>query len=87
MTGAAGSRAIGLEGLPNAEETQADSRLRQLSGEDDENIVFFGYGWGHGLGMSQHGAKAYADSGMKYDHILSHYYTGTVVGKYKDNKK
>ena len=79
--------AIGLEGLPNAEETQADSRLRQLSGEDDENIVFFGYGWGHGLGMSQHGAKAYADSGMKYDHILSHYYTGTVVGKYKDNKK
>lgn len=39
-------------------------------------ITFHGEGWGHGVGMSQWGAKAMADSGATYDQILSHYYTG-----------
>lgn len=32
------------------------------------------YGYGHGVGMSQYGAKYYAESGWKYDEILLHYY-------------
>lgn len=32
------------------------------------------YGYGHGVGMSQYGAKYYADSGWTYDKILLHYY-------------
>ena len=39
-------------------------------------ITFRGEGWGHGVGMSQWGAKAMADTGATYDEILSHYYTG-----------
>ena len=39
-----------------------------------------GRGWGHGIGMSQWGAYGYAQRGTTYDQILSHYYTGTVLG-------
>lgn len=47
------------------------------------NVVFIrGYGWGHGLGLSQWGAKAFAEEkGYDYAAILSHYYTGTAVKK------
>jgi len=36
-------------------------------------------GYGHGVGMSQHGAKHFAYKGWKYDQILSHYYPGTEI--------
>ncbi len=39
-------------------------------------------GWGHGVGMSQEGAKAYANQGWTYDQILAHFYTGTTLLKY-----
>ena len=42
--------------------------------------TFSGGGWGHGVGMSQYGAKGMADSGFTYDAILSHYYPGTEIG-------
>lgn len=47
----------------------------------DNQVVFEGYGSGHGVGMSQHGAEAYAKSGWTYDKILRHYYKGTEIKK------
>ena len=49
----------------------------------NRNVVFIkGYGWGHGLGMSQYGAKAYADSEhWDYQKILQHYYHGVELKK------
>ncbi|MDR0647771.1 MAG: SpoIID/LytB domain-containing protein [Synergistaceae bacterium] len=44
-------------------------------------FTFSGKGWGHGVGMSQWGAKAMADSGMKCSEILRHYFPGTTIGK------
>lgn len=44
-------------------------------------IIFEGFGRGHGVGMSQYGANAYAQSGWKYDQILKHYYKGTEIKK------
>jgi len=41
--------------------------------------VFYGRGMGHGVGMSQMGAKALAESGMSYIDILKYYYTGIEV--------
>lgn len=38
-----------------------------------------GKGWGHGLGMSQWGAKSMADQGFTFEQILTHYYTGTHI--------
>lgn len=42
-----------------------------------KGYVFNGGGWGHGVGMSQYGAKGMADAGFTYDKILYHYYPGT----------
>ncbi len=41
------------------------------------HVVVTGGGWGHGVGMSQYGAKAFAENGASYGTILRHYYTGT----------
>ena len=40
---------------------------------------FDGRGWGHGIGMSQYGAKEMAEEGFTYDEILKHYYTGVTI--------
>ena len=42
-------------------------------------FVFAGSGWGHGVGMSQYGAKGMADRGYTYTEILRHYYTGVTI--------
>ncbi|AKL95172.1 SpoIID/LytB domain-containing protein [Clostridium aceticum] len=44
-----------------------------------ESFEFVGRGYGHGLGMSQYGAKKMAEEGHNYIQILAHYYTGTKV--------
>ncbi|PIC85180.1 stage II sporulation protein D [Sporosarcina sp. P20a] len=38
-------------------------------------------GYGHGVGMSQYGAEAFAQKGWTADQIVSHYYTGTKIQK------
>lgn len=42
-------------------------------------VSFYGGGYGHGVGMSQNGAKTMVDLGYKYEDILSHYYEGTEI--------
>jgi len=50
-----------------------------------EKFVFTGYGFGHGVGLCQWGAKYLAsEKSYKYDKILSHYYPGTFLGS-KEN--
>lgn len=44
-----------------------------------EKYIFAGKGWGHGLGMSQYGAKGMAERGYNYAEILEYYYKGTKV--------
>ncbi|AOY76939.1 SpoIID/LytB domain-containing protein [Clostridium formicaceticum] len=44
-----------------------------------ESFEFVGKGFGHGLGMSQYGAKKMAEEGYNYMQILAHYYTGIKV--------
>lgn len=46
-----------------------------------KQVVFSGFGWGHGLGMSQWGAKAFAGRGDDYRKILFHYYQNTAIKK------
>ena len=45
------------------------------------DFIFTGHGLGHGVGLSQWGAKAMADKGMKCEEILAHYFPGTKIGK------
>ncbi|MCT4612042.1 MAG: SpoIID/LytB domain-containing protein [Clostridia bacterium] len=58
------------------------SRKQEVYNKDKNKIVIEGNGFGHGVGMSQMGANAYAKNGYTYDEILTHYYTGTVLKKY-----
>jgi stage II sporulation protein D len=45
------------------------------------DITFFGRGYGHGVGMSQYGARGRALAGQLAPAILAHYYVGTTLGK------
>jgi stage II sporulation protein D len=45
----------------------------------DGVVRFEGRGWGHGVGLSQYGAKGMADRGYAYPQILEHYFPGTVL--------
>jgi hypothetical protein len=52
----------------------------QLGTSAATGFTFTGRGWGHGLGMSQWGAKGYADDGWSAAKVLAHYYRGTTLG-------
>ncbi|MCD4711932.1 MAG: SpoIID/LytB domain-containing protein [Clostridiales bacterium] len=43
------------------------------------SVTFYGHGYGHGLGMSQWGAKKMAELGFDYTKILAHYYNDTII--------
>ena len=47
----------------------------------DGTVLITTRGYGHGVGMSQYGAKGMAEAGYSCLQILSHYYPGTLVTK------
>lgn len=64
------------------------TRLRQLFAlrstdfqisYDGQDFLFTVAGFGHGVGMSQYGAKLLAENGLSYTDILAHYYPGTSL--------
>lgn len=68
--------------------TSSDRNYRIFNGNDyitasgvPTKYIFNGTGYGHGLGMSQWGAKKMAELGYTYEEILKHYYTGTMIYK------
>ena len=50
--------------------------------KEGESVVFYVTGYGHGVGMSQHGADRMAREGADWRQILTHYYTGVTVGPF-----
>jgi stage II sporulation protein D len=44
-----------------------------------DSIEMSGGGWGHGVGLSQYGAKGMADKGIPYARILTSYYVNTQL--------
>ncbi|MBQ2896793.1 MAG: SpoIID/LytB domain-containing protein [Clostridia bacterium] len=49
-----------------------------------DKYVVYGSGYGHGIGMSQNGAKGMAKSGFTFDQILTHYFPGCTVEKIQE---
>ena len=49
--------------------------------KDANTYIFDVVGYGHGVGMSQHGANEYAKKGMSYIDILKKYYPTTTITK------
>ncbi|MCH4888313.1 SpoIID/LytB domain-containing protein [Acidaminobacter sp. JC074] len=63
-----------------------DSNINVFSGKSTSQVTsqatsytIHGKGWGHGLGMSQWGAKNMAEQGLNFEDILTFYYTGTHI--------
>lgn len=44
-----------------------------------DTYIIQGRGYGHGVGMSQWGAKAMAENGYNYKKILLHYYKNVEI--------
>lgn len=63
------------------EERSMSKKLFRVS--NPAAFSFSGGGWGHGLGMSQWGAKQMATDGKTYDEIIKHYYSGVIIDKLK----
>jgi stage II sporulation protein D len=85
-------KAIGYErmkergGVPSAETPNPEPAPQKptpppVSQTGSGDFIFTGKGWGHGVGLSQWGAKAMADKGIKCEEILGHYFPGTKIGK------
>lgn len=47
--------------------------------QTETELIFRVRGSGHGVGLSQYGAKVYAQKGLLYHEILAHYYPGTAL--------
>ena len=56
-------------------------RREGAQGRQPSRYVFNGGGFGHGVGMSQHGAMGMAKQGKTYRDILAHYYVGSHIEK------
>lgn len=61
--------------------TDGSAKKTYAAEKSGEAYVFSGFGWGHGIGMSQYGAKGMADAGFDYKAILTHYFPGTQIGE------
>jgi stage II sporulation protein D len=56
------------------------SRIVTQKRDGEVIFIFQGRGYGHGVGMSQWGAKGMAEQGFDYRRIIEHYYRGTRIG-------
>ena len=73
-------RTLTITGADLRRKFSLPSTLFDMKIEQGE-IIFTGYGHGHGVGMSQVGARDYAGNGWSYEKILAHYYSGTKLKK------
>ena len=53
--------------------------------DDEDNFIFVGKGWGHGVGMSQYGARDMAGLGYSAEEILAAYFKDTEIMHYEDS--
>ena len=60
-------------------ETTTEKPSEGTTGAAGGKFVFKVYGYGHGVGMSQHGALEMAKNGKTYEQILTHYFPGTTI--------
>lgn len=74
-------------GLTPDPDVKTPSRAKEFTMRPGQQVTIYGFGWGHGLGMSQYGANEMAKEHEKddtyYRHILQHYYTGTKIERVK----
>lgn len=50
----------------------------------DNNVIFSGFGYGHGVGLDQNYAIYMANQGKKYDEIINYFYENIIIEKNKN---
>ena len=65
---------------PSPTPTPTTPRADTVSLTGRTSFTVAGRGYGHGIGMSQYGAKVAAERGSAWTKILAYYYPGTAVG-------
>ncbi len=79
---------VALNNIKNSSLINVDQRLlvprNSLNLKStDKILVVSGYGSGHGVGMSQWGARYMAHKGEKANAILKHFYKGVEIKPFK----
>ncbi|WP_440111976.1 SpoIID/LytB domain-containing protein [Paenibacillus sp. QZ-Y1] len=83
-TGSQGAAVLSASGTGTASSNalvvmSSDGQARAVT--QGQTFMFIGQGNGHGLGLSQWGAKGMADEGYDYQAILKHYYQNATIVK------
>jgi SpoIID/LytB domain protein len=73
---AALAAAVGMVGVAPTAHADVDV-IERLTVPASGSITIAGRGFGHGIGLSQYGARAAGASGVSYEQILNFYYPGT----------
>ncbi|WP_375546926.1 SpoIID/LytB domain-containing protein [Paenibacillus sp.] len=73
--------ASGQSTMKGSETVVMNGDLKAQSIDKGQGFLFIGRGNGHGLGLSQWGAKGMADEGYDYQDILKHYYQNVTITK------
>ncbi len=90
------SEAGGVITLKVGKKQLKGSELRNIYGLNSANFTIYYVngkieitcrGYGHGVGMSQYGARAMALEGKNYREILAAYYSGTELGRISEKNK
>lgn len=58
--------------------------LSNLSAETSSNYIISGTGWGHGVGLSQYGARDMANNGYLWHEIATYFFPGAYLAKLSD---
>ena len=68
--------------LPQIKEENDGKKIyrTKLGKKLPKEFIFYGAGFGHGIGMSQYGAGYLSSYGVDFENILKHYYRGINLG-------
>ena len=74
-------RALRLRTLLGLRDSQFSFDIERNAQGEVLGMMFYGRGWGHGVGMCQVGAYGMALEGATYEEILKKYYKGIELKK------
>ncbi|MBE6541890.1 MAG: SpoIID/LytB domain-containing protein [Ruminococcaceae bacterium] len=69
------------------DKSNEDVVYKMAYAEDEDNFIFVGKGWGHGVGISQYGSCDLAELGYSAEEILKAYFKGTEIVPYEQTNK
>ncbi len=73
-----------FRGWIGAQKMKSTLITHYLNEPNEQGVIFFGRGWGHGVGLDQYGAKLMGELGYNAEQILEYFYPGARAEKIYD---